>query len=202
MRANEPDAELPVRHSDIEATHFESLRVLHRTLDAVFALHQELLVVQETELAEEVFALHLTLLRLHMKHEEEWLLPIYCRQGALPRFPEVLYLGQHRKMLALLERVELRFVDRCRSRKSIPQTVLAVLDLETTYKHLSEHHDQAEAQGLFKVLDQEVPASDRYWIVQRCFDEFLLAVNNQLPLLRRARQRVSVRARVATRSLS
>jgi len=47
--------------------HFESLRALHRMLDAVFTLHQELVVVLELDLAQQVFDTHLSLLRLHMK---------------------------------------------------------------------------------------------------------------------------------------
>jgi hypothetical protein len=164
-------------------------------LDAVFSLHQELLVVLEMELAEDVFDTHLLLLQLHMKHEEDWLLPAYRGLGAWPRFPELLYLGQHRKLLAQLQRVRSRLSQYRAAGNSTPLAALAILDLETTYKHLSEHHDQAEAQGLFKALDAGMPVSDRYWLVQRCSDEFLLALNTALPLLRRARERVSERTR-------
>jgi len=183
------------RHSDVGATHFESLRALHRSLDAVFSLHQELLVVLELELAEAVFDSHLTLLRLHMKHEEDWLLPVYCALGTVPRFPEALYLGQHRKLVTLLERIRQRMGEQQAAGPATPRAALSILDLETTYKHLAEHHDQAEANGLFKALDAGMPVSDRYWLVQRCSDEFLLALNAELPLLRRARQRVSIRPR-------
>jgi hypothetical protein len=178
------------RLSDVEAMHFESLRALHRMLDAVFTLHQELLVMLELGLAEDVFDAHLLLLRLHMKHEEDWLLPAYRALGAWPRFPEVLYLGQHRKLLAQLQRVRSGLSQYRAAGDASPRAALAILDLETTYKHLSEHHDQAEAQGLFKALDAGMPVSERYWLVQRCSDEFLLASNTALPLLRRARQRV------------
>lgn len=195
MNTDEHDLTSSARLSDVGATHFESLRALHRTLDAVFTLHQELLVVLEMGLAADVFDTHLLLLRLHMKHEEDWLLPAYRALGAWPRFPEVLYLGQHRKLLAQLERVRSRLSQSRLARPSTPRAAVAILELETTYKHLSEHHDQAEAQGLFKALDAGIPVSERYWLVQRCSDEFLLALNGGLPLLRRARQRVSERTR-------
>jgi len=197
--STEPGCASSPRNSDVGATHFESLRALHRTLDAVFALHQELLVVLQLGLAREVFDSHLALLRLHMKHEEDWLLPAYCALGAWPRFPDVLYLGQHRKLILQLERIRVRLSDGCFTQASTPRAALAILDLETSYKHLSEHHDQAEAQGLFKALDAGMPMSDRYWLVQRCSDEFLLALNTELPLLRRARQRVSSLAHARSR---
>jgi hypothetical protein len=130
-----------------------------------------------------------------MKHEEDWLLPAYIGLGTCQRFPEVLYLGQHRKLVAQLQRIGLRLRERCSARRATPQVVLAILDLEATYKHLSDHHDQAEALGLFSALDAGMPFSDRYWLIQRCSDEFLLALNAELPLLRRARQRVRIRAR-------
>ena len=105
----------------------------------------------------------------------------------------MLYLGQHRKLLAQLERVRVRLRERPAPR-ALPQRVIGLLDLETTYKHLSEHHDQAEANGLFKALDTSMPASERDWLVQRCSDEFRLALNLELPLLRRAREWVATRA--------
>jgi len=195
MSTDEQGLEICPRLSDVGAMHYESLRALHRMLDAVFTLHQELLVILELGLAQDVFDTHLLLLRLHMKHEEDWLLPAYRALGAWPRFPEVLYLGQHRKLLAQLERVRSRLNQYRTSGNFTPGAALRILDLETTYKHLSEHHDQAEAQGLFKALDAGMPVSDRYWLVQRCSDEFLLALNTALPLLRRARELVSERTR-------
>jgi hypothetical protein len=195
MNTKVQDLEGSPRLSDLGAMHFESLRALHRMLDAVFTLHQELVVVLELDLAQQVFDTHLSLLRLHMKHEEDWLLPAYRALGAYPRFPEVLYLGQHRKLLAQLERARSRISQSRSDRNCTPRAALEILELETTFKHLSEHHDQAEAQGLFKALDAGLPVSDRYWLVQRCSDEFLLALNTARPLLRRARQRISDRTR-------
>jgi hypothetical protein len=193
MTAYDRDAHATALNSDDGLTHFVGLRALHRTLDRVFAVHQELLVLLDFQLAVDVLEAHLRLLRLHMKHEEHWLLPAYRALGEWPRFPEALYLGQHRKLLAQLQRAQSRLSERS-AFGSVPEAVIAILDLETTYKHISEHHDEAEANGLFKALDAGMPVADRVRLLQICSDEFQSALHVELPLLRQAQRETSRRA--------
>lgn len=129
-----------------------SLLVLHSKLDEIFLEHQELLLERRLGEATAKLEVYRELLELHMRHEEELLLPLYARHGPSKRWPLVLFTGQHQRMRELLDAVAERL--RSMPAEVRPRDVIALLDFERTYKHLSEHHDGAEREGLFPALDR------------------------------------------------
>ncbi len=170
-------------------TSFGRLLCAHDALDAMFAVHQEMLLLRRVSWAVEVLEAYQDLLRLHMRHEEELLFPIFERPPAHPRWPLVLYTGQHKKMLALLERI----LEALRNQSQDTMTrafVIRVLELETTYKHLGEHHDGAERQGFFPALDAKSSDTERTLLVERCLVEWEAAVARSSGVLARARRRL------------
>ena len=152
-------------------------------------MHQALLLLREFELSLQVFDASVRLLELHMRHEEEWLMPLYRQRGALPRFPEVLYLGQHRKMRAQLRALRAQLVA-LENGPGVLAAIISAFDREASYKHLAEHHDGAEAQGLFKALDGAAGEAECD-VAQRCRDEFSAALAPSSPLLSACRARVN-----------
>lgn len=133
----------------------ERLVAIHRELDELFLLHAECLLERKLELANELLGAYRELLYLHMQHEEEVLLPRYAVLGPLPRFPLVLYTGQHDKLRAMLDELVSRTQSLGGEARAVRRAVLDLFDRHATFKHLLEHHDGAERQGLFAALDAD-----------------------------------------------
>jgi hypothetical protein len=151
---------------------FSRLLEVHRELDEIFLLHGECLLLGELELGRGVLHVYRELLLLHMQHEETAILPLYAEVGPAPRFPLVLYTGQHEKLLGMLDAIINRLGELIGDARAIRRGVLAVLDRETTFKHLNEHHDGAERDGLFSWLDAHVAPESATRLVQKCLDEW------------------------------
>ncbi len=154
------------------ATRFGRLLEIHRELDEVFLLHAECLLQGEHGLGLAVLKGYRELLLLHMEHEERQLLPLYVTVGVAPRFPVVLYGGQHEKLRGMLDALVVRVAALEGRGRAVRRAVLGIFDQETTFKHLSEHHDAAERDGLFARLDLAVDAERTEALVSRCWDEW------------------------------
>ncbi len=146
---------------------------LHGRLDELFWLHQERLMENELAPAAEFLDAHAAFFELHAQHEEELLLPAYEKLPYLSRFSVELYTGQHRKMRELLSLARRRLDAIDGSGSPRRRQIIALLDLETTYKHLSEHHDGAERAGLFSVLDACADPKLQVELTRRCFEDWV-----------------------------
>ena len=129
----------------------------HEALTAIFQQHQEALVGQLfiQALADlEEFARRLS---RHIRVEESSLLPAYAELKGLPRIgtPE-FFVSEHRK-------IEKAFEDILGSMRSISpgpgsaRAVVSLMDRETRFKALLEHHERREVQLLFPRLTAAVP---------------------------------------------
>jgi hypothetical protein len=170
---------------------FTTLLTAHEALETVFWQHQELLVLGAPLQALEVLQAYRHLLSVHLEQEEHLLFPIFQREPAHPRWPVVLYSGQHQKLLKLLDR-SLTSLERAARHQSVNRRfVIQLLELETTYKHLLEHHDGAERQGFFPALDAKSTPAERSEVVARCLSEWHAALSEQQAVLARAERRLS-----------
>jgi hemerythrin superfamily protein len=160
-----------------------SLMELHAELDELFLLHQEALVERRFDLARELCAAYRRLLTTHMRHEEALILPIFERAGPVPRWPVVLYTGQHQKLLALLDQIEARLGSLAGRRGAIE-----LISFEATYKHLLEHHDGAEREGLYPVVDRSASPEEQTRVLETVRTEWRAAVEREAELVARARQ--------------
>jgi hemerythrin-like domain-containing protein len=165
-----------------------SLMSLHPELEELFLLHQEALVERRFELASELLDAYERLLRTHMRHEEERILPIFDRAGPVPRWPRVLYTGQHDKMLSLLESIRSALKELRWATTELRRGAIALLGFEATYKHLLEHHDGAEAQGLYPVVDRTASPEEQERVLAACLKEWQAALETEAPLIERARR--------------
>lgn len=170
---------------------FSRLLEVHARLERLFAVHQELLLERRFALARDALSAYQQLLELHMRHEEELLLPLYTTLGPAPARPPRLYTGQHQRMRELLASAAGQLQRLEESARVMPGPLIALLDHERTFKHLAEHHDAAEQQGLFAVLSSELDPREQTRIVDECLAEWHRAEKELLPELSRVRARDS-----------
>src|SRR5574341_660214 len=114
---------------------------IHEYLDELFLRHQEALLRLDVELAAERLVSYERELRRHMQVEEEWLLPVYARAGAIPGGPPEFFTGEHQRMREFLARFAARLEEMKLDRANLPRRVIALFDEEAVYKNLCLHHD-------------------------------------------------------------
>lgn len=164
----------------------ERLLGVHRELDELFVLHGEALLERELELAQALLLAYRALLFMHLEHEEAQLLPLYAELGPRARFPLVLYRGQHEKIRGMLDALVTATAALEGDSRAVRRAILALFDRHTTFKHLLEHHDGAERDGLFAALDEGAPASlddgvDAWWARRRTYDELVARAGRLAP---------------------
>lgn len=162
-------------------TRFVELLGAHVELDDVFLLHQEALLLLDLSAARELLAIYRRLLDVHMNQEERVVLDLFDRAGPIKKWPRVLYTGQHEKMLWHLERIGVALSGMVAQEKTSRRTVLELLDAEATYKHLVEHHDGAEREGLFPITDQVVAEDERAAVLAQLWPEWQAALSAARP---------------------
>ena len=147
---------------------FADVLALHGELGEMFFRHQRALLDFNFRAALERLCEYEAALLEHMRDEEELLLPLYAervtepgRGGAAEFFPL-----EHAKMRRLLAHF----------REQLPHIVgmaepsralLKLLDQETTYKHLVEHHDTREERHLYPALERVTTEAERGELLAR-----------------------------------
>jgi len=180
---------------DTPGTNASALLEAHDQLEAAFALHQEALMLLDLSSAGEMLDAYRTLLSVHMRHEEDTLLSVFRRAGIIKKWPEVLYTGQHQKMNAQLARIH-SALQQLRQLEGQPlrRESLALLDLESSYKHLVEHHDGAEREGLFPVVDTQLTAEEAQTLIPRLLGQWREAAAAVRPVYERIAHALDQRA--------
>jgi hemerythrin-like domain-containing protein len=149
---------------------FLSLLVPHAELDELFYQHQEALLALDIRLALERLQAFQRALCRHMADEEELLLPLYGeRAGPIPGGAATLFLAEHRKMLQLLTGFREQLAVLEGAPPDLKRQVLHLLDQESMFKHLVEHHDLREQNILYPTLDQVTSEAERRELLSRCF---------------------------------
>ncbi len=131
-----------------------SLRVVHEQLDGIFASFRELVLVGDGRRAAAVLAAFRALTSAHAADEEAALVPLLDGSA---RWPAELYLGQHVKLLAGIERLGDGLDELAPGRSGWRRGALAVLDRAGPVLHLAEHHHLAEEQDLFVIVAARAP---------------------------------------------
>ena len=147
-------------------TSFLDLLELHRDLDELFLRHQEALLERDPARALDLFRRHRAAVLRHAHDEERELLPIYASVPRERRQAAEVFVQEHERLHALLERIEALLVSRL-DRPLDSRTILHLLEREASYKHLFEHHDQRERTQLFPALDELVPEGQRLDLLAR-----------------------------------
>ncbi len=171
---------------------FLTLLELHRELDEVFFRHQEALLLCEIDRAVQELKRHEAKLLAHIQVEEDILLPIYgARTDKIPGGPLELFTGEHRKLkMFLAEFYETLSQMKERSPSGLRQSIIALLDRQFMYKHLSEHHDLRERNVLYPWLDRITSDKERRALLDKCIGDqvFSQIANSEIVIARRTRQ--------------
>jgi hemerythrin-like domain-containing protein len=140
---------------------FADVLGLHRELDELFFRHQRALLDFNFRGALERLSAYEAALLEHMRHEEELLLPLYAERVTPGRGGGAdFFLLEHAKMRRHLA----HFREQLPQLAELPEpsrALLKLLDQETTYKHLVEHHDLREERHLYPALDGVTTEAER-----------------------------------------
>lgn len=148
---------------------------VHRVLEDVLARVRASVLLGDGVRAAATLAIYRTLVAEHAAAEERELLAI---EPAARRWPDELYVGQHHKLLAAIDRVAGVLAALDAPRPGWPARALAVLDAAGPLVHLVEHHHRAEEDDLFPVVARHAPA--RLAAVAAAFDDSYARVSDAL----------------------
>jgi hemerythrin-like domain-containing protein len=140
---------------------FASLAALHRELEEAFLQHQDALLALDLSLAAERLARYEAALRLHLEAEEALLLPVFSRAGRIRGASPELFTGEHQRLLEFLARFRAELGALEPGAAGLRRGVLRLLDAETTFKHLSHHHELREETYFFPALDSVTDEAER-----------------------------------------
>lgn len=148
---------------------FKDMLGLHRELDELFFRHQVSLLDYNFRTAYERLCEYEAALLEHMRDEEELLIPLYGERAAPSRGGRAdFFLLEHAKMRRHLA----HFREQLPRLYGLPEpsrALIKLLDQETTYKHLVEHHDEREERHLYPALEQVTTDAEREAILPRLF---------------------------------
>jgi hemerythrin-like domain-containing protein len=150
---------------------FLSLQETHEAIDELFLVHQEALLSLDLARARELLAAFELDLRAHMGVEEELLLPLYRRAGPIPGGAVELFTAEHRKMLQFLDQFKDVLARLEPEQPDLRRAILALLDLQATFKQLVKHHDLREQNILYPTLDRVTGEVERRALLERIADE-------------------------------
>jgi hypothetical protein len=141
---------------------FTELAHTHEELREEFLAHQELLLTATLEEAWVQLLRYRRKLIKHLKFEESQLLPIYRRDPVLPNGKPAFFLLDHKQ---ILEQMDVLY-DRYQEAKAAPEherprLLIRLLDAETRYKSLVEHHETREERYLFPRCDEIASEEER-----------------------------------------
>ncbi len=176
-----------LRYAGMPADGFLSLLETHDHLDELFHLHQQAVLIMRWPLAIDLFDAYRALQALHVAQEEERLLPLFRRAGTIAGAPVELFTGQHKKMFAQLDRLG-ALLDSIRQIGDVRRSAIEVLDHETAFKHLAEHHHGAEVKYFYPTLERMASTREVTELVLDCWQQWHAARSDLAPLLARAEQ--------------
>lgn len=134
---------------------FVSLLEVHGQLEELFLQHQEALLALDIPRARALLERYERALIVHMRDEDELLLPLYEQAGEAPRGPAELFTGEHEKIRRQVTRF-FALVDEL-ALAPTPRGVVALITDQALFKGLMEHHDLRERELLYPTLDRAVP---------------------------------------------
>lgn len=149
---------------------FQTLADVHRWLEGLFLEHQTALLALDLPAARTRLAAYARHLLTHIDDEDGLLLPVYeARKANVPGGGTHFFLGEHRKLQALLEEIKGRLagLDRLGG-DALAQSVVSLFDREAFYKSLVEHHHAREQNILFPLLDRLTSEAERTDLLGQC----------------------------------
>lgn len=160
-----------------------AFETMHADLDALFLSHQEALLNRDMEEAMQRLLQYQRLLHLHMRHEEEYLIPAFAAGRAgldnPPGLPAEVYVLEHRKIRERLNNLGQRMRTLCHAAACTARDIIDMLDLECGFKLLVEHHNRREHNLLYPDSNSLISDHDRTGIMTRCCWEWNTAMREE-----------------------
>ncbi len=153
-----------------DAESFIQFTKVHGWLDELFLAHQTALLSLDLSEAERCLDVYEANLRLHIKDEEDLLIPIYgARASDIPGGAVEFFTGEHKKILGFVaEFHEMLKELRNHKKLELKHAVIQLLDREAMYKGLLGHHDAREHNVLYPWLDWLTSKTEREKLLEQC----------------------------------
>jgi len=144
------------------------LLLVHQDLADGFFHHQEALLDRDFAAAAKHLDQYADMLTAHIRVEEEVVVPVFeTLQPTLEalridfaRGAAELYLTEHRKITDRLSTLGEQLA-RLQAASPEPRELIALLDRESHFKHMLEHHDLREREYLYPLLDEHLSEHER-----------------------------------------
>jgi hypothetical protein len=147
----------------------------HQGLDELFLLHQEAVLIGKFDDAIQLLDCFKELHSLHMRFEDDQLIPKLDGLGDRGRWPASLYTDEHNKIQELLLKVEnglLALNTNQPSGKALRRDIITFIEMERLFKGVCEHHQEREETGLLTELDRQTDEKWRASIIEPFFNEW------------------------------
>ncbi|MBD3297130.1 MAG: hypothetical protein GF341_00590 [candidate division Zixibacteria bacterium] len=155
---------------------FLELDLMHSELDEMFLRHQEGLIAGRLSDALQRLDRFERLLLLHMRHEEQQLLPAFeaqrSQQDEPPGLPAEVYVLEHKKICERLSEIKQPLVELQEQGQPSPRDLIAMLDLECGFKQLLDHHNRREHNLLYPDSDKLISEDKRMAMLEQCRTEW------------------------------
>ncbi len=140
----------------------QSLSGVHDGLGRLLEEHQLALIRGEFEAAQRHLARFANGIRAHIRHEEEFLLPVYKARVNTTRVgdPETI-CDEHRQIDRALRRIEASTRKLDREDGTWDRSVLRLLEEQYRFKQLLKHHNEREYRSLYPLLDAACSLDER-----------------------------------------
>lgn len=163
------DKDITKREPSMRSTRsgkLSGLNQVHQELDELFLQHQIAVLHCDCAKAKDLLASYERGLSLHMKEENEILLPLYRDRAVNIRGGDTaIFSGEHEKIVEWLGRLKLRLT-RIAAIDPLPKAVLGLLDDEAHFKKFVEHHTLRENRILYPELDRVTTPSEKAGLVR------------------------------------
>jgi hypothetical protein len=142
----------------------EQFKICHLQLDELFLLQQEALLQAKLDNALIILNSYKTSHDLHMRFEDDNLIPKYASLLEQGKWDATLYQQEHQKILQLYEKIEhglTWLLQQDLNPSQLRRNIIKLLDRQKSFKGLCEHHQEREESSLFIELDRQSDASWR-----------------------------------------
>ena len=146
-----------------ETSLVQQFKACHFHLDELFLLQQEALLQAKLDNALIILRSYKTCHDLHMRFEDDKLIPEYASLPDQGRWNATLYQQEHQKVLELYEKIEHGLnclIEQDLKPSQLRRNIIKLLDRQKSFKGLCEHHQEREESSLFVELDRQ---SDANW---------------------------------------
>lgn len=143
----------------------QSLANSHKELRRLFLLMQESLLLNQDQQALELFQAFSAYLIAHISFEDQYLFPLLDPEQA--RWKPIVYQKEHEKIIQLLQQAQalLNSYIHLQGREK-RLALLELLEQQSRFVHVLEHHEQREESDLFLLIDQLVEPAKRQTLEQ------------------------------------